>query len=95
MSGNNVPIHSYLAAIGKDYDAEWNQNRANSLAATPTLNSSPNEKKKMLYDRRSLLKAVRINFGGFATYSSSIKSAIVPIQLQLTEKGEKLLNLQP
>lgn len=41
MTGNNVPIHSYLAEIGKDYDADWNQNRANSLTTAPTLNSSP------------------------------------------------------
>jgi hypothetical protein len=41
MTGNTVPIHSYLAEIGKDYDADWNQNRANSLATAPILNSSP------------------------------------------------------
>ena len=45
----------------------------------PKLASVENEGQKEYYLMRSLAKAIRMSIGGYARYSSSIKSTIVPV----------------
>jgi len=39
------------------------------------------------------LRAIKVTLAGYASYNSNIKSTIVPIAIELTEKGYKELQL--
>lgn len=45
------------------------------------------------YNQKDLLAAIRESFAGFATYSSSIRSIVISIQLNMTEEGFKEIPL--
>lgn len=92
MKDSTVVVPSYIKDIFTDYDNEWNRNKTSTIMP-PKLNSFEEEDKKQAAQRKNLMREIRMNLGGYATYSSSIKSTVVPIQLKLTEKGEKYFNL--
>jgi hypothetical protein len=91
MKDSIVAIPSYIKDIFNDYDSDWNQNKTGLDSTPPKLGAAEEDDKKLAYERRNLAKAIRMTIGGYARYSSSIKSTVVPIDFKITEKGEKTL----
>lgn len=84
MKDNVVAIPSYINDIYLDYNEDWNQNKIGIGSTLPKLNSFENEDQKDFYMKKNLEKAIRMSIGGYATYSSSIKSTVIPIDFKIT-----------